>query len=202
MRDLVSTRRRGGLTGMLASRHLLVLAGVIGALVLVPPRPATAQTFIAEEAYHERFCKSFVLFRECRTVATQRINSAFTQQYLGSQVFGGLWSAAANCLTVNYPNERCAQSVAVFSDPTWNRVVWGQSNNFLKMYGSAGDSIGQFQQPAGVAITRADGEWHVAFVADAIAGRIVALALGYTSRCVKWLGDIDNSYKWTQLSGH
>jgi hypothetical protein len=200
MRDLNSTPHEIGQTVMRIRRQL-GLAGAIAMVSVFAPRAAPAQTLKAEEAYHERFCSGWFIFRDCRTVATRRMTRNFTREHLGNEVAGGFWAGAAHCLTVSYPNERCAQSLAIFTDPIWNRVVWGQPNGFLRAYGLPGDGVEQFRQPAGVAMTRDDGEWHVAFVADAIAGRIVALALGYSCRCVKWLGVIDNAYMGTPLQG-
>lgn len=201
MRVYISSRLGGGVTSFITLRHMVALAAGMSALVLVTPRAAGAQTLLAQEAYHERFCGGWSIFRDCQTVATRRIARNFTQQYLGAEVFGSLWGAAAHCLTVSYPNERCAQSVAIFSDPTWGRVVWGQPGSFLKYYGAAGEGTGEFLQPAGVAITRADGEWHVAFVADAVVGRIAVLALGYSCRCVRWLGTITAAETGIPLKG-
>lgn len=200
MMGLSSTPQRIHLASIGNSSRLPELIAITIILLLVAPT-GSAQTLKAEEAYNERFCSGWSIFRDCRTVTTRRITRNFTRQYMNSEVAGGLWGGAAHCLTVNYPSQRCAESVAIFSDPSWNRIVWGQPNRFLRAYGLPGDSIGQFQQPAGVAITRHDGEWHVAFVADPVSKRVVALALGYTCRCVKWLGTIDASITGTPLSG-
>lgn len=167
----------------------------------VAPRSSDSQTLLAQEAFHQRYCDSWVFLRSCTTVSSRRLTRQFAKQNLGQQVFGGLWGGAAHCVTVAYPSEKCAQSVGVFTDPTWNRIVWGQPGSFLQVYGGPGSGVGEFQQPAGVAITRADGQWHVAYIADVINSRIAVIAVGYTCKCVKWLGSIDAVESGLALSG-
>ena len=175
---------------MKASTYLLWA----GALVT---SPLAGQTFVATKAVHEVKCGSFLgIFNKCSTIESDRIHSTFTRNNLHVFMFGETWATASHCTRIDYTEQKCRRSVFVSTDPAWNRVVWGQSDNFLRAYGTGGTASqgpGHFLHPLGVDITRREGEWHVAAVADAGNNRVVLLAIGYTCKCVRWLGVLDGS---------
>jgi hypothetical protein len=162
------------------------------------------QTLQATQAVHEVKCRSYLgIFDKCVTIETDRIHSTFTRNKLdGRYLFGRTWATASHCTRLDTTEEKCKRSVLISTDPAWNRVIWGQSDNFLRAYGIGGTSAegpGHFLGPLGVDITRREGEWHVGFVADAGNDRIVVIAVGYTCKCVRWLGTLDGSESGTPL---
>jgi len=162
------------------------------------------QTFNATQAIHEVECQRFLFSNKCVTIETDRLHSTFTRDKLGHYVFGRTWATASHCTRVNTNELKCAQSVFISTDPAWNRLIWGQAGNeFLEIYGTGGtpsQGPGHFLAPLGADITRREGEWHVGFIADSRNNRIVVIAVGYTCRCVKWLGTLDGSESGTPLN--
>lgn len=163
-----------------------------------------AQTFQATQVVHEVKCQSILgIYNQCITIETDRLHSSFTTSRLGGRhVFGRTWATASHCTRVDPNAEKCKQSVFISTDPAWNRIVWGQSNTFLRVYGFGGgqaEGPGHFYAPLGVDITRREGEWHVGFIADSRNNRIVVLAVGYTCVCVRWLGTLDGTESGTRL---
>ncbi|HEX8692345.1 MAG TPA: FlgD immunoglobulin-like domain containing protein [Longimicrobium sp.] len=184
----------------LARRAALGALAALGAsLAPAAARPAAAQTFLATRAIDERICSSFLGISSCRDVETDRVHQTFTQNKLGTPMFAETWATATHCTSVDSEQE-CQRSVSVGSDPKWNRLIWGRSNSFVHGYGSYGAGVGQFNGPRGVDITRSDGEWHVAFVADAYNNRVVVLGLGSSCQCVRWLGTLDGAESGIRLS--
>lgn len=177
---------------------------VLGTLSVVSSR-LTAQTFQATKAVHEVKCGSYLgIFNKCVTVETDRLHSTFTRDKIGKYVFGRTWSTASHCTRLDATQTKCQQSVFISTDPAWNRILWGQSaNQFILSYGTGGtpaQGAGRFQRPLGVDISRREGEWHVGFIADAGNNRVVVIAVGYTCRCVRWLGTLDGTESGTPLS--
>lgn len=163
------------------------------------------QTLQATQAIHEVKCRSYLgIVNKCVTIETDRLHSTFTRSKLGYYMFGRTWGTASHCTRLDATQSKCQQSVFISTDPAWNRVLWGQSaNNFLRVYGTGGtpaQGAGHFLRPLGVDISRREGEWHVGFIADAGNNRIVVIAVGYTCRCVRWLGTLDGLESGTPLS--
>ena len=171
---------------------------------LLPAVSLSAQTFQATQAIHEVKCKAWIFGNKCVTIETDRRHSTFTRAKLGVYMFGETWATASHCTNVDATETKCLRSVFVTTDPDWNRILWGQaSNTFLNFLGTGGtgaDGYWRFLGPRGVALTRREGEWHVAFVADTRNDRIVAVALGYTCKCATWLGTIDGSESGLRLN--
>ena len=163
-----------------------------------------AQTFDTTRAVHEVKCRTYLgVFNKCVTIETDRIHSTFTRNTLGGRyLFGRTWATASHCTRLDSAEEKCKRSVFISTDAEWNRIIWGQSDTFLRTYGAPGtpaDGPGHLGGPLGVDITRREGEWHVGLIADARNNRIVVLAVGYTCKCVRWLGTLDGSESGTPL---
>jgi len=175
-----------------------------GALI-VANTGLSGQTLEATKAVHEVKCGSYLgIFNKCVTVETDRIHSTFTRAKIGYYMFGRTWATASHCTRLDATQTKCQQSVFISTDPAWNRILWGQSaNNFLRLYGTGGtpaEGAGHFLRPLGVDMSRREGEWHVGFIADAGNNRVAVIAVGYTCRCVRWLGTLDGSESGTPLS--
>lgn len=164
---------------------------------------ATAQTLQATNAIQERECGSFLgIFEKCTTIQTNIIHRVFTQEWFGKDLFRDSRATASHCTRVD-GEQKCQRSVSVVSDRSWDRVLWGRSNQFIESYGEWGTreaGPGHLRGPAGLDITRREGEWHVVFIADMLNDRVVVLAVGYDCRCEKWLGTLDGTESGTPLA--
>lgn len=161
-----------------------------------------AQTFDTTRAIHEVKCQRYLFSNRCVTIETDRIHSTFMRAQVGYYVFGRTWAGASHCTRLDATETKCLRSISISTDPEWNRLVWGQAGTFLRLVGTGGtstDGPGHFLGPLGVDVTRREGEWHVAFVADSRNNRIAVLALGYDCKCAKWLGTLDASESGTLL---
>jgi len=173
------------------------------AAVAASAHQALGQTFEATWAIHEVKCQRFLFSNKCVTVETDRLHSTFTREKLGFYVFGRTWATASHCTRLDATETKCLRSISISTDPEWNRVLWGQAGTFLRLLGTGGTSAEgpfHFLQPLGVDITRREGEWHVGFIADAGNDRIAVIGVGYTCKCVRWLGTLDGSESGTPLN--
>lgn len=179
-----------------------IWCGAIGAagLVLGSTTSVEAQTLTAVKAIDERICGGF-LNTSCRNIETNRVSRTFTRAKFDRTLFSSSWSTSVHCIYVEVPDQICHRSVSIATDRAWNRIVWGQSDKFLASYGTTGSGTGQFAHPTGSDISRLEGQWHIAFVADAGNNRIVVLALGYIDKSVRWLGTITAVETGQGLSG-
>lgn len=179
--------------------------GVLLGLSVMPLAAASGQTLEATPVIERVICVSSwgwgLSSNDCDTITvTARMHSTYTRNRIDRYLFGETWATATHCTRVDTLEAKCRRSISVSTDPVWNRLVWGQLDNFVRSYGKAGDEVGRFWTPLGVDITRREGEWHVAFVADSRNNRIVVVALGYTCKCVTWLGTMDGSESGVRLN--
>lgn len=175
------------------------------ALIALQPgtsAPAAAQTFLATRAIDVTKCERVLgLFNRCVNIESDRITRDFTRAKLGQNLFANTWSTSSDCKWVDASEQVCKRAVSAGSDPLAHRLVWGTVDRFLRAYGGFGSGAGQFSMPKGVSMARAEGEWHVVFVADAGNNRVAVIALGDQCRCGKWMGEIDGSESGVRLSG-
>lgn len=158
--------------------HLAARLVVTTALFGILASSVSAQTLNSTYVMDQDVCGLL----GCSAHAIEMIDRDIVQQQLGVDVFATTWSSASHCVRVSSSGPECESSVAVASDPAWNRIVWSRSDAFLKAYGTRGsvaDGPGHFHMPLGVDITHRSGSAnaHVAFVADALNDRIVVLLL-------------------------
>jgi flagellar hook assembly protein FlgD len=180
------------------SRVLLAL--VLAAMLPLAHGQASAQTFQPRQAIHQTECGTyFGIFSKCATLQTNRITRGFVKRsdVLGRDLFAQIYATASHCIAVEQPSQKCSRSVSVSTDEFVSRIVWGQPDQFIRAYGHPGTGAGEFSTPMGVDITRLEGEWHAAFVADAGAGRVDVIALGYQCKCEVWLGSISGAESGT-----
>lgn len=173
---------------------LAVSVGGLSAFHCVPNASAWGQTLQPTPVVERVICRTYwgIPTGTCDTITvTARMHSAYTRGRIDRYLFGATWATASHCTRVDTLEAKCKRSVSVATDPAWNRLIWGQMDNFVRSYGRAGDGAERFWTPLGVDITRREGEWHVAFVADSRNNRIAVIAVGYACKCVKWLGTID-----------
>lgn len=139
-----------------AARPWYTVGIALAAAIAYVPGRARAQTFQPRQAINVTECSSFLGISTCSTITTNRITRSFTQSKLSTPLFRSTWATAAHCIYVEQPSQTCSRSVSISTDPYWSRVIWGQSNNFIRGYGQLGfpsDGPGRFNQPRGVAIT-------------------------------------------------
>lgn len=152
---------------------------------------ASAQTFVPSRAIDIEKCGSKLgLFTECQSIESDVISRSFAESKLGKQLFAVTHSSATHCTKVSDADRQCQASLAVTTDPRWDRIIWSRSGSFIDAYGETGSGIGQFQAPAGVDVSRREGYSHAVFVADAGNNRVVALRVNYLTKTVDWLGEI------------
>lgn len=172
--------------------------------VLLPTSALSSQTFTPTQAVSATICRDRLgLSRTCTDITTDRITRQYTETKLGRKLFATIGGMASNCLRAdpNQPNE-CAYSLSVWTDPLWNRVVWGVPDKFVKSFGAGGVGAGQFIEPRGVALTNRDYNGYGVFVADASNNRIAVLRiqLGSTSQTMTWVTEITGEESGTRLS--
>lgn len=164
---------------------------------------ADAQTFTPTQAVSGTICRDRLgLSRTCSDITTDRITQQYTQSKMNRKLFAMIGGMASNCLRVdpNQPNE-CAYSLSVWTDPLWNRVVWGVPDRFMKAFGTGGTGNGQFIEPRGVALTNRDYNGYGVFVADASNNRIAVLMIRLSPgpETMMWVAEITGEESGTRL---
>lgn len=181
---------------------ILRAACLAAAAALLAIAPARAQTFEVTPVIDVTKCERlFGLFNRCATITTTRMSADFAAAKLnGARLFANTWANSSNCVWVDPAEQICKRAVSVATDPQWHRIVWGRMDGFIRAYGTHGSGTGQFSAPKGVSITRKEGEWHVAFVADRGNNRVAVVAMGESCRCERWLGTLDGTESGTPLA--
>ena len=94
----------------------------------------------------------------------KRLTSNVTNNLLNRSLFGNTHSSAP----LVYTKDSNTWNVLVCTDPAWNRLTYGDYNQWIKAYGKWGKGQNEFRHPMGIAINSGG----VLFIADASNNRI------------------------------
>jgi len=100
-----------------------------------------------------------------------RLTRSVAQNLLSIDLFAACHAA----VPVVYNNGSTAWNLIVCTDPAWNRLMYGDYNDWVKTYGSWGSGNGQFRHPQGI---DRDAYGKV-YVADTGNNRIVVLQINW-----------------------
>lgn len=165
-------------------------------------RPLPSQTFTPTQAISGQVCQTFLgLTRSCVDITTDRVTRSYTLSKLNEPLFENVWGSATNCLRAD-PNQKndCVYNLAVTSDPSWSRIIYGVADRYVKAFGSYGSAAGQFRSPRGVDLTNRYANGYGVFVADAENNRIAVLMINTSDEAMYWVGEITGVESGTRLS--
>ena len=165
-------------------------------------RHLPSQTFTPTQAISGQMCKTFLgLTRNCVDITTDRVTRSYTLSKLNEPLFENVGGSATNCLRadLNQTND-CVYNLAVTSDPSWGRLIYGVADRYVKAFGSYGSGAGQFRSPRGVDLTNRYANGYGVFVADAENNRIAVLMINTSDEAMYWVGEMTGVESGTRLS--